>query len=128
MALDTEQIARGVLKQAIRCERLRQNLSRLVGSIPDDVSSSLEDLARYGLQKLNIEIPADDESPCVVAIETYLRGAQKHGMGPGSTGMDSAGDSFVDRYIRGEVSRGDAGMDAGESSLDRYINSPGEDV
>jgi hypothetical protein len=127
MAFDTQEIAREVQKQAVRHEQLHEKLSRVTGPVKDYEGMTASELARYGLEKLGLQAPADDEDPCVVALESFLHG--RAGRESGVAGMDSAGDSFVDRYIRGSANRSmDGDANAGESSLDRYINSPREDV
>lgn len=99
MAFDAAEIAREVQKQAVRHEQLAGRLSRTIGAIPDYHEMSLAQLALYGLEKLGIEPPTDGDDPSVVALEYFLRGRANSGMGGGAGGMDSAGDSFVDRYI-----------------------------
>lgn len=127
--LDVAEIAREVQKQAVRHEKLHERLSGMIGPVADYQDMTTPELAKYGLKKMGIEPPDADEDPCVVALENFLHGRAGRAMG-GSAGMDSASDSFVDRYIRGSTNGSmDGNADAGgSSSLDRYINSPREDV
>jgi hypothetical protein len=96
-----DELATAVQKQAVRHEQLAGRLSRTIGVIPDYHEMSTAELARYGLKKLGVEPPSDDDDPSVVALEHFLRGRSNSEMG-GSAGMDSAGGSFMDRYLRGE--------------------------
>jgi hypothetical protein len=128
MAFDAAEIAREVQKQAVRHEKLHERLSGMVGPVADYQTMTTAELAKYGLEKMGVEPPDADEDPCVVALENFLHGRAGRAMGA-SAGMDSAGAAFVDRYIQGSANRSmDGDADAGESSLDRYINSPREDV
>ncbi|HEX3915534.1 MAG TPA: hypothetical protein VHW71_18700 [Steroidobacteraceae bacterium] len=122
MAFDTAKIAREVQQQAVRHEMLASRLSRVVGAIPDYHELTLVQLAQYGLTKLGIEPPADDEDPFIAALEYFLRGRANTGGGAG--GMDSAVETHVDRYLQGRASGSmDSDTNAGESFVDRYLNS-----
>lgn len=131
-AFDVAEIATAVRKEAVRHEMLAGRLSRTIGAIPDYHEMTLPQLARYGLEKLGIEPPADDADPSVVALEHFLQGRANSGMGGG--GMDSAsgriaakyldGETHVDRYLQGRASGSmDGDANAGESFVDRYLNS-----
>jgi hypothetical protein len=109
MAFDTEEIAREVQKQAARHEQLHQRLSGMVGPVADYQNMTTSELALYGLKKMGVEPPDPDEDPCIVALENFLHGRAGRAMGT-SAGMDASPRSHVADII------------------DRYINSPREDV
>lgn len=103
MAFDVAEIAREVQKQAVRHEKLHERLSGMVGPVADYQEMTTAELAKYGLEKMGIEQPDADDDPCVVALENFLNGRAGRAMGGSPGGMDSAGDSFVDRYIQGRA-------------------------
>jgi hypothetical protein len=121
VTFDADEITQAVREQAARHEALHERLSRVVGPIADYGQMTTPEMAAYGLKKLNLEVPDATDDPVVTALEFALRGRYEDGLG-GS--MDSAGHSFVDRYIQGSANRSmDGDADAGESALDRYLNS-----
>jgi len=96
-AFDAAQITEAVRELAARHEQLHERLSRVIGPVDGYESMTLPELAAYGLRKLGLQTPADDEDPSVVALEHALRGRSGGAMG---AGMD-AGDNFVTRYVNG---------------------------
>jgi hypothetical protein len=94
---DAVEVTREVRKQAARHEQLHERLSRMVGPVDGYAEMTLPELAQYGLKKMGVEPPAADDDPSVVALESFLHG--RAGREAGVAGMDSASDSFVDRYI-----------------------------
>jgi hypothetical protein len=96
-AFDAAEISQRVRELASRHEALHEKLSRVIGPVADYGSMTSPELAAYGLKKLGLQPPADDDDPSVVALEHTLRGRSAGSM---VAGMD-AGDSFVDRYING---------------------------
>jgi hypothetical protein len=100
-AFDVEEIADEVRKQAARHEQLHERLSKMIGPVADYAEMTTPELAKYGLGKMGVEPPADDDDACVIALECFLHGRAGRAMGAG--GMDSAGDTYVDRYIQGRA-------------------------
>jgi hypothetical protein len=96
MAFDVEEISQAVRELAARHEKLHENLSRVTGPVADYEGMTSPALAKYGLEKLGLEAPEDEEA-CVVALEFFLHG--RAGRESGVAGMDSAGKSHVDRYL-----------------------------
>ena len=96
-AYDAAEITQAVRELAARHEQLHERLSRVIGPVAGYEEMTLPQLAAYGLEKLGIEPPDEADDPAVVALEQALRGRASGGMG---AGMD-AGDSFIDRYING---------------------------
>jgi hypothetical protein len=94
-AFDAAEISQRVRELAGRHEQLHERLSRVIGPVDGYESMTLPELAAYGLKKLGLQPPADDDDPSVVALEHALQGRSTGGMG---AGMD-AGDNFVTRYI-----------------------------
>jgi hypothetical protein len=98
VAFDAAEITQAVRKIAARHEQLHERLSRVIGPVADYESMTSPELAAYGLKKLGLQPPADDDS-CVVALEYFLHG--RAGRESGVAGMDSREPSFLDRYING---------------------------
>ncbi len=96
-AFDAAEISQRVRELAARHEALHEKLSRVIGPVADYGSMTTPELAAYGLKKLRLEVPVDDDHPSVVALEHALRGRSGGAMG---AGMD-AGDSIIDRYLSG---------------------------
>jgi hypothetical protein len=94
-AFDAAGISQRVRELAARHEALHEKLSRVIGPVADYGSMTSPELAAYGLKKLGLEVPADDDNPSVVALEHALQGRSGGAMG---AGMDAA-DNFVTRYI-----------------------------
>ncbi len=95
-AFDAAEVTKAVRELAARHEQLHERLSRVTGPVDGYESMTLPELAAYGLKKLGLEVPADDDHPAVVALEHALRSRSSGTMG---AGMD-AGDSFIDIYLR----------------------------
>lgn len=100
-AFDIAEIATAVRKEAVRHEQLHERLSRMIGPVADYQNMTLAELAKYGLDRMGVQPPDADEDPCVVALENFLHGRAGRPMGPNAAGMDSAGETFVDRYLQG---------------------------
>jgi hypothetical protein len=99
-ALDAAEITQRVRELAARHEQLHERLSRQIGPVDGYETMTSPELAAYGLEKLSAGVPSDDEHPAVAKLEGLLHGRASSGTGAaGIAGMDSAGDSFVDRYI-----------------------------
>jgi hypothetical protein len=102
-SFDAAEIGREAQRLARRHEQLYQRLSRETGPF-DHSEMSLEQMAAHGLKRFNLEPPAADDHPSVVALEHFLRGWSAQKMGAGSAGMDSASaNDFVSRYLSSEV-------------------------
>jgi hypothetical protein len=86
-----------VRKEAARHEQLHERLSRVIGPVDDYHEMTSPELAKYALEKMGFEVPADDEHPAVAKLDGFLHG--RSGRETGVAGMDSAGGSFIDRYI-----------------------------
>ena len=95
-AFDAAEVTKAVRELAARHEQLHERLSRVIGPVDDYGSMTSPQLAAYGLKKLGLEVPADDDHPAVVALEHALR---SRSAGATGAGMD-AGDSFIDKYLR----------------------------
>ncbi len=95
---DAAEVTRAVRQQAARHEQLHDRLSRVVGPVDHYHEMTLPELAAYGLEKMGVSAPADDDHPAVAKLEGFLHGRAGRGAG-GAMGMDAAGDSFVDRYL-----------------------------
>lgn len=96
MAFDAAEVTAAVRRLAARHEQLHERLSRVIGPVAGYEEMTLPQLAAHGLAKLGIEPPDADDDPRVIALEHVLRGRSGGGMGAAS--MD-AGDTFIDRYI-----------------------------
>ena len=96
-AFDAAEVTRAVRNEVARHEQLHDRLSRVVGPVADYQGMSLPELAAYGLKKLGLEMP-DDEDDAVVALEYFLHGRANREMG-GSASMDAGADDFVSRYL-----------------------------
>jgi hypothetical protein len=95
-----DELVTEVQKVAVRHEQLAGRLSRAIGAIPDYHAMTTAELAKYGLAKLGLQPPGDDDDSAVVALESFLQGRAGHGGQGGSfAGMDSAGDDFISRWI-----------------------------
>jgi len=92
-----DELTTAVQKAAVRHEQLAGRLSRAIGAIPDYHEMSTAALARYGLEKLGVEPPADGDDPAIVALESYLQGRAGHG--GLAAGMDAGEPSFLDKYL-----------------------------
>ncbi len=95
---DAAEICRAVRKEAARHEALHDRLSRVVGPVAGYAEMTLPELAAYGLKKLGLEVP-DNEDDAVVAMEYFLRGRTGRETGAGAAGMDAGADDFVSRYL-----------------------------
>lgn len=99
-AFDAAEISQRVRELAARHEALHEKLSRVIGPVADYGSMTLPELARYGLEKLNIEPPDDNDHPSVVALEHALRGRSGGTMGAGMDSAASSGlKSIMDKYL-----------------------------
>ena len=97
-----EEITKWAYRDVATKERLRQALEGEFGPF-DHFGMTAADLASFGLEKFNL--PASDDP--VTALDSYLLG-RRHGKDRRGgeavwrgNGIDSAGDSLVDRYING---------------------------
>lgn len=95
-AFDVEEITQAVRELVGRHEKLHENLSRVTGPVADYEGMTTPELAKYGLEKLGLQAPDGDDS-CVTALEYFLHG--RSGREAGVAGMDSAAETWVDRYI-----------------------------
>lgn len=96
-AFDAAQITQAVRELAARHEQLHERLSRVIGPVAGYESMTLPQLAAYGLERLHITVPDDDDDPAVVCLEQALQGRSGGAMG---AGMDSV-DNIVTRYLKG---------------------------
>ncbi|HVA40844.1 MAG TPA: hypothetical protein VNF49_09275 [Candidatus Binataceae bacterium] len=96
-AFDAAEVGRAVRKEVARHEQLHDRLSRVVGPVAGYGEMTLPELAAYGLKKLRLEVP-DDEDEAVTALEYFLHGRANREMGA-SASMDAGGDDFVSRYL-----------------------------
>ena len=99
MAFDAAEITKAVRELAAKHEQLHEHLSRVVGPVAGYATMSLPELASYGLKKLGLEVP-DDEDKAVTALEYFLHGRANRSMGGGAS-MDDAAETFLDRYLKG---------------------------
>ena len=97
IAMDAVTTARS---DAVRAERLRSHLSKVIGVVPPDYESARE-IGKYGLEKLGQELPENGDHAS--ALEYFLSGRLAGRMGSNVGGMDAAPSlprgSFLDKYL-----------------------------
>lgn len=95
MARDaSEEAVKSAMNEAARAQRLRNRLEPMIGKVPE-AHVMPDEIGKYGLTKLHQQLPDDGNHG--EALEYFLAGCFS-GRGTGS-GMDCAGESFLDNYI-----------------------------
>lgn len=97
-AFDAAQVTSAVRELAAKHEQLHERLSRSMGPIDNYHQMTSPELAAYGLKKMGVAVPADDEHPAIAKLEGFLQGRSGGSMG---AGMDSD-DNFITRYINSQ--------------------------